>query len=183
MYALAPQAMVMMAELGLRDPQKILARVDWQGKAIIDEMQRNNEKVIFLVPHAWGVDIPAMLMASGGQKMAAMFHNRGNPVFDYVWNTVRRRFGGVCTRATMGSNRLFSRCAVATGATICPIRSRRRTQRVCGFLCHLQGHAAGDWPLNESMPRPRRTAVPGLRWQDASPDGAGAPADGRSAGR
>lgn len=37
----------MMAELGLRDPQKILARVDWQGKAIIDEMQRNNEKVIF----------------------------------------------------------------------------------------------------------------------------------------
>lgn len=84
----------MMAELGLRDPQKILARVDWQGKAIIDEMQRNNEKVIFLVPHAWGVDIPAMLMASGGQKMAAMFHNQGNPVFDYVWNTVRRRFGG-----------------------------------------------------------------------------------------
>lgn len=74
MYAPAPQAMVMMAELGLRDPQKILARVDWQGKAIIDEMQRNNEKVIFLVPHAWGVDIPAMLMASGGQKMAAMFH-------------------------------------------------------------------------------------------------------------
>ncbi len=47
MYASAPQAMVMMAELGLRDPQKILARVDWQGKAIIDEMQRNNEKVIF----------------------------------------------------------------------------------------------------------------------------------------
>ncbi len=40
-------------------------------------MQRNNEKVIFLVPHAWGVDIPAMLMASGGQKMAAMFHNQG----------------------------------------------------------------------------------------------------------
>ncbi len=62
MYASAPQAMVMMAELGLRDPQKILARVDWQGKAIIDEMQRNNEKVIFLVPHAWGVDIPAMLI-------------------------------------------------------------------------------------------------------------------------
>ncbi|STT07405.1 lipid A biosynthesis (KDO) 2-(lauroyl)-lipid IVA acyltransferase [Klebsiella michiganensis] len=53
MYASAPQAMVMMAELGLRDPQRILSRVDWQGKEIIDEMQRNNEKVIFLVPHAW----------------------------------------------------------------------------------------------------------------------------------
>lgn len=50
MYASAPQAMVMMAELGLRDPQRILSRVDWQGKEIIEEMQRNNEKVIFLVP-------------------------------------------------------------------------------------------------------------------------------------
>jgi lauroyl-KDO2-lipid IV(A) myristoyltransferase len=50
--------------------------------------------VIFLVPHGWAVDIPAMLMASEGQKMAAMFHNQGNPLFDYMWNTVRRRFGG-----------------------------------------------------------------------------------------
>lgn len=66
MYASVPQAMVMMAELGLRDPQRILSRVDWQGKEIIDEMQRNNEKVIFLV-HAWGVDIPAMLMAQAGR--------------------------------------------------------------------------------------------------------------------
>ncbi|MFO6484557.1 hypothetical protein ACLBR5_15625 [Escherichia coli] len=47
------------------------------------------------MPHGWAwLDIPAMLMASQGQKMAAMFHNQGNPVFDYVWNTVRRRFGG-----------------------------------------------------------------------------------------
>ena len=35
-----------------------------------------------------------MLLASQGQKMAAMFHNQGNPLFDYMWNTVRRRFGG-----------------------------------------------------------------------------------------
>lgn len=26
--------------------------------------------------------------------MVAMFYNQGNSVFDYVWNTVRRRFGG-----------------------------------------------------------------------------------------
>lgn len=94
MYATAPQAMVMMAELAIRGPEKIQNRVDWQGTEIIEEMRRNDEKVIFLVPHGWGVDIPAMLMASCGQKMAAMFHNQGNPVFDYVWNTVRRRFGG-----------------------------------------------------------------------------------------
>ncbi|STK57500.1 lauroyl-Kdo(2)-lipid IV(A) myristoyltransferase [Escherichia coli] len=94
MFATAPQAMAMMAELAIRGPEKIQPRVDWQGLEIIEEMRRNNEKVIFLVPHGWAVDIPAMLMASQGQKMAAMFHNQGNPVFDYVWNTVRRRFGG-----------------------------------------------------------------------------------------
>ncbi|MWS31401.1 lauroyl-Kdo(2)-lipid IV(A) myristoyltransferase, partial [Escherichia coli] len=87
MYTTAPQAMAMMAELALKGPEKIVDRVDWKGLEIIDEMRRNNEKVIFLVPHGWGVDIPAMLMASQGQKMAAMFHNQGNKIYDFVWNT------------------------------------------------------------------------------------------------
>jgi lauroyl-KDO2-lipid IV(A) myristoyltransferase len=94
MYTTAPQAMAMMAELALKGPDKIVDRVDWKGLDIIEEMRRNDEKVIFLVPHGWGVDIPAMLMASQGQKMAAMFHNQGNKIYDFVWNTVRRRFGG-----------------------------------------------------------------------------------------
>ena len=94
MFATAPQAMVMMAELAIKDPQKVMQRVDWHGKEIIDELKQRGENVIFLVPHGWGVDIPAMLLASQGQKMSAMFHNQGNPLFDYMWNTVRRRFGG-----------------------------------------------------------------------------------------
>ncbi len=47
MFATAPQAMVMMAELAIRGPEKIQPRVDWQGLEIIEEMRRNNEKVIF----------------------------------------------------------------------------------------------------------------------------------------
>ena len=93
MYTTAPQAMAMMAELALKGPEKIVERVDWKGLEIIDEMRRNDEKVIFRCRTA-GVDIPAMLMASQGQKMAAMFHNQGNKIYDFVWNTVRRRFGG-----------------------------------------------------------------------------------------
>ncbi|EOT8373510.1 lauroyl-Kdo(2)-lipid IV(A) myristoyltransferase, partial [Escherichia coli] len=50
--------------------------------------------VIFLVPHGWSVDIPAMLLAAQGKKMAAMFHQQRNSVIDYVWNSVRRKFGG-----------------------------------------------------------------------------------------
>ena len=94
MFACAPQSMVMMAELALRNPEKIMERVHWHGKEIIDQMQADGKNVIFLVPHGWAVDIPAMLMAASGQPMAAMFHNQKNPLTDYLWNTVRRRFGG-----------------------------------------------------------------------------------------
>ena len=94
MFAVAPQSMVMMAQLALRGPKSISGRVDWHGKEIVDDLRAQGENVIFLVPHGWAVDIPAMLMAAEGQPMAAMFHNQGNKVFDYAWNSVRRRFGG-----------------------------------------------------------------------------------------
>ncbi|CAJ0991906.1 lauroyl-Kdo(2)-lipid IV(A) myristoyltransferase [Pantoea sp. Nvir] len=94
MFSTALQAIVMMAELGIRDPIRISQRVEWFGREIIDQMQNEKQNVIFLVPHSWAVDIPAMLLASEGQMMAAMFHNQSNPLLDYVWNSVRLRFGG-----------------------------------------------------------------------------------------
>lgn len=93
MFATAPQSMVMMAELAMR-PNAARKRISWQNKAIIDEIRAQGQNVIFLVPHGWAVDIPAMVLASEGQKMAAMFHNQRDPVMDYMWNAVRRRFGG-----------------------------------------------------------------------------------------
>ena len=94
MFATAPQAIAMMAELGMRDPQRILKHVDWHGREIIDQMRAEEQNVILLVPHGWGIDIPAMLLAAEGQKMAAMFHHQSDPLMDYVWNRARRRFGG-----------------------------------------------------------------------------------------
>ena len=94
MFATAPQAMVMMAELALREPEPIRKRVVWHGREIIRQLQEQQQNVIFLVPHGWGVDIPAMLLASEGQKMAAMFHNQKNKLMDYLWNRLRRRYGG-----------------------------------------------------------------------------------------
>ena len=94
MFATAPQSMVLMAELALRGPQHIRKRVQWHGAELIEQMRREQQNVIFLVPHGWAIDIPAMVLAAEGNAMAAMFHNQGNPVFDYGWNSVRRRFGG-----------------------------------------------------------------------------------------
>lgn len=94
MFATAPQAIALMAELGLRLPQQLSERVSWHGREQIDALRAAGENVIFLVPHGWAVDVPAMLLAAEGQKMAAMFHNQRNELFDYAWNRVRRRFGG-----------------------------------------------------------------------------------------
>ena len=94
MFATAPRAMVMMAELAIRKPQAVSQRVVWHGREIIRQLQDQQQNVIFLVPHGWGVDIPAMLLASEGQKMAAMFHNQKNPLMDYLWNRLRRVYGG-----------------------------------------------------------------------------------------
>ncbi|ARU94205.1 lauroyl-Kdo(2)-lipid IV(A) myristoyltransferase [Tatumella citrea] len=94
MFATAPQAMVMMAELALKKPEPVRKRVVWHGREIISQLQEQQQNVIFLVPHGWGVDIPAMLLASEGQKMAAMFHNQKNQLMDYIWNRLRRGYGG-----------------------------------------------------------------------------------------
>lgn len=94
MFVTALQSIVMMAELAIRGPQKFQKRVFWKGLEILEEIRHNNRNVIFLVPHGWSVDIPAMLLAAQGKKMAAMFHQQRNPVIDYVWNSVRRKFGG-----------------------------------------------------------------------------------------
>ena len=94
MFTTALQSIVMMAELAIRGPEKFQKRVFWKGLEILEEIRHNNRNVIFLVPHGWSVDIPAMLLAAQGKKMAAMFHQQRNPVIDYVWNSVRRKFGG-----------------------------------------------------------------------------------------
>ncbi|MXP67366.1 lauroyl-Kdo(2)-lipid IV(A) myristoyltransferase [Pantoea sp. Aalb] len=94
MFSTVPQAIVMMTELGMRNPARLRQRVDWYGREIIDELQAKKENIIFLVPHSWCLDMPAMLLASEGHMIAAMFHNQSDLLMDYMWNTIRRRFGG-----------------------------------------------------------------------------------------
>lgn len=94
MFATVPQSTVLMAELACRDPKRLLSRVHWHGEEIIEQAKQEQRNIIFLVPHGWAVDVPAMLMSARGQKVAGMFHNQRNALVDYMWNRVRRRFGG-----------------------------------------------------------------------------------------
>ncbi|WP_034915396.1 MULTISPECIES: lauroyl-Kdo(2)-lipid IV(A) myristoyltransferase [Erwinia] len=93
MFATAPQSMVMMAQLAVR-PAHAMRHITWHNHELIEQLRAEEQNVIFLVPHGWAIDIPAMLLAAEGHKVAGMFHNQRNELIDYVWNTARRRFGG-----------------------------------------------------------------------------------------
>ncbi|VFP86865.1 Lipid A biosynthesis myristoyltransferase [Candidatus Erwinia haradaeae] len=92
MFSTMSQAMAMMAELALR-PNVAKARIHWHRRDIIDDLRQSGHNVILLAPHSWAVDLPAMLLATEGQRIAAMFHNQSNVVIDYIWNVVRCRCG------------------------------------------------------------------------------------------
>lgn len=94
MFASATQSMVLMVELAILSARRVHDRVRWHGYEIVDELKAQQRNVIFMVPHGWAVDVPAMLMSWRGQIMAAMMHNQRNALVDYLWNRLRRRFGG-----------------------------------------------------------------------------------------
>lgn len=93
MFVTALQSIVMMAELAIRGPEKFQKRVFWKGLEILEEIRHNNRNVIFWFPMA-GAWIFLQCCWQLREKMAAMFHQQRNPVIDYVWNSVRRKFGG-----------------------------------------------------------------------------------------
>ncbi|AWK14900.1 lauroyl-Kdo(2)-lipid IV(A) myristoyltransferase [Candidatus Fukatsuia symbiotica] len=94
MFATAAQPMVMLAELYFRGTQSLRSRVHWHGREVLDDVQQQGRNIIFLVPHAWVIDIPAMLLAAEGKPIAVVFHHQRNLLIDYLWNKARSRFGG-----------------------------------------------------------------------------------------
>ncbi|MRF14459.1 lauroyl-Kdo(2)-lipid IV(A) myristoyltransferase, partial [Escherichia coli] len=69
MFETAPQSFVMLADLCLRGAKHTLQRTSWEGIEIIERLKAQGRNVIFMVPHGWAVDVPAMLLAAKGQKM------------------------------------------------------------------------------------------------------------------
>ncbi|XPE65840.1 hypothetical protein ACNKHR_25055 [Shigella flexneri] len=99
-------------------------------------MRRNNEKVIFLVPHGW----PSYSCHADGlarAEMAAMFHNQGNPVLIMSGTRCVVALAVVCMREIT----VLKIHPVGTSGVLGILFTRLglwpRAQRICGFLCHL----------------------------------------------
>ncbi|MBP2167045.1 lauroyl-KDO2-lipid IV(A) myristoyltransferase [Erwinia toletana] len=93
MFAVAPQSMAVVAELALRQPEKLRKRVVWHGREIIDELRASKQNVIFLVPHGWAIDIAAMLITAEGVQGVGLIQHQRNQLVDYIWNKVRCCYG------------------------------------------------------------------------------------------
>lgn len=68
--------------------------VHWVGFDYIERAQKQNKNLIFMVPHGWAIDLPAILLARKGYPMSGMFHHQNNKLVDWLWNKARLRFGG-----------------------------------------------------------------------------------------
>lgn len=94
MFSVAAQSIGMLSELFFYDVNEVLKRTKWHNVKVIQVLKKEKRNVIFMAPHVWAVDIPAILLAAQGQKMAALFHHQKNLVVDFLWNKVRCNFGG-----------------------------------------------------------------------------------------
>jgi hypothetical protein len=159
------------------DDNGVFAHRQSGSPPIFRDGRRDADDLRFFIVRLHGVvDIPGDADGLRRQKIRRCY-NQGNPVFDYVWNTVRRRFGGRMHARNDGIKPFIQSVRQGYWGYYLPDQDQRGSE----FSSWLR-RGLPAWPLMKGA-APRRTAVPGLRWQDASPDGAGAPADGRSAGR
>lgn len=90
MFALVLPVMLLLVDVVLNKKKKVY----WQGLEYIDQVRSQHKNVILMVPHAWAIDLPAMLLAQIGYPMSGMFHHQKNQLVDWLWNKARLHFGG-----------------------------------------------------------------------------------------
>ena len=141
MFASAPHAFVMLAELCLRNPQRVISRTQVHGQDIIDALQAEGRNIIFMVPHGWAIDLPAMLFAAQEIKWRVCSITR-KPVADYLWNKARFTSADVCTPAKPVSNRSLPVCVMVSVDIICRTRiTAKSTVSLCRFSAPIKPHS------------------------------------------
>lgn len=90
MFALILPITLLLVDLTLNKKNTIR----WIGFEHIERAHQHNKNLIFMVPHGWAIDLPAILLAQKGYPMSGMFHHQNNKLIDWLWNKARLRFGG-----------------------------------------------------------------------------------------
>ncbi|UGA54978.1 lauroyl-Kdo(2)-lipid IV(A) myristoyltransferase [Vibrio sp. VB16] len=93
-YVTSISYMMSFASLTLRKAKWLESNVSINGFENLQNLTRNNENVILLVPHTWAIDIPAIFFASKGLPVSAMAKKQKNLVSDWLMHKQRVQYGG-----------------------------------------------------------------------------------------
>ncbi|WP_392565778.1 lauroyl-Kdo(2)-lipid IV(A) myristoyltransferase [Utexia brackfieldae] len=91
MFSIILPVTVLLVDLTIK---KTRVKINWHGFEHITQAHNHQRNVIFMVPHAWAIDIPAILLAKKGYAMSGMFHHQSNKLVDWLWNKSRIQYGG-----------------------------------------------------------------------------------------
>lgn len=80
--------------LSLRGQTWLQNNTTVRGIEHIQTTLNNGDNAILLVPHSWGIDIPAVFLASQGLPVSAMAKRQKNPVMDWLMHRQRVQYGG-----------------------------------------------------------------------------------------
>jgi lauroyl-KDO2-lipid IV(A) myristoyltransferase len=86
--------MLRFANLTLRNKEWLQKHTVVNGMENLQQVLDDGHKAILLVPHTWGIDIPAVLLASKGLPVSAMAKRQKNPVTDWLMHRQRVQYGG-----------------------------------------------------------------------------------------
>lgn len=93
-YVTAAQVMLGFSELLVRSRRYNEGRGVFVGGDNLFPLLEQKENVIALVPHAWAVDFPAILLASRGHRVTNMMKPQKNPITDWLMHVQRMQYGG-----------------------------------------------------------------------------------------
>ncbi|CAK2408380.1 Lipid A biosynthesis acyltransferase [Vibrio crassostreae] len=82
------------ASLTLRNQKWLIKNTTINGMEHLQSTLDSGKQAILLVPHTWGIDIPAIFLASQGLPVSAMAKRQRNPVLDWLMHRQRVQYGG-----------------------------------------------------------------------------------------
>ncbi|MFC0309211.1 lauroyl-Kdo(2)-lipid IV(A) myristoyltransferase [Gallibacterium trehalosifermentans] len=94
MFVTVAQTMLGIGEIALRSEEHLQKRSVFIGLEHLQQAKASGQNIILLVPHTWAIDASGIILHTHGMPMTAMYNPHRNPLVDWLWNSVRERFGG-----------------------------------------------------------------------------------------
>lgn len=96
------QVILGQGELLIRSPKYLQRRFEVDGWEHVEAMQQQQQPVIFLTPHLWGLEYAACYFMCAGVDMMGMINEHKNPVFNWLTYLQRTRFGSLAYKRSAG---------------------------------------------------------------------------------